>query len=68
MKRECSWPILENYSSTKFHEKPFSENRVVPFGQKDGGQRDMTKPIVAFRNFTNACKYTKRYNISIPFL
>jgi len=70
IKLECSRPILENYSGIKFHEKPFSENHVVPFGQKDGLNTDRhDKASSRFsQNFTNACKTTKRYNISIHML
>ena len=35
-----------------FHENPSSRRRVVPCGRMDG-QTDMTKLIVAFRNFAN---------------
>ena len=52
---------LEKYSNTKFHENPCIGSPVVPYGQKDGrksvwadGQTDMTKLIIAFRNFGNA--------------
>jgi hypothetical protein len=38
-------------SNIKFHQNPSSGSRVVP-----GGQTDMTKLIVAFRNFANAPK------------
>jgi len=37
----------------KFHENPSSGSQIVPCGWKDG-QRDMTKPTAAFRNFTNS--------------
>jgi hypothetical protein len=39
----------------KFHENPFSGIRVVPREQTDG-QTDMTKLIVAFRNFAKTPK------------
>jgi len=35
MKLEFSRQIFEKYSNLKFHENPFSVNRVVPFGWKD---------------------------------
>ena len=41
--------IFEKYSNTKFHESLSIGNRVVP-----RGQTDMTKLIIAFRNFANA--------------
>jgi len=37
----------------KFHENSSSGNRVVPCGQTDRWT-EMTKQIVAFRNFANA--------------
>ena len=43
-------------SSIKFHENPFSWNRVVPYGRTD-----MTKLLVTFRNFANAPKITAVY-------
>jgi len=45
--------IFEKYSDTKFHEYPSSGSRVVSCGRTDR-QTDMTKVIVAFRNFSNA--------------
>ena len=38
----------------KFYQNPFIGSRVVP-----GGQTDMAKLIVAFRNFANAPKNGK---------
>jgi len=40
----------ENYGSTKFHENPPSENRVVPYGRTDG-KTDMTKIVVSVLSF-----------------
>jgi hypothetical protein len=47
----------------KFHENPSSASRFVACGQRGrqagrqtDGQREMTKLIVAFRNFANAPK------------
>jgi len=51
MKIEFSRQILEKYSNTKFHENPSSGNQVVPCGQTE-----VTKLIMAFRNFANAPK------------
>jgi hypothetical protein len=51
MKLEFSRQIFEKYSNIKFRENPFSGNRVVPCGRTD-----MTKVIVAFRNFAKAAK------------
>ena len=39
----------------KFHENPFDGSRVVPCGRMDG-RTDITKLIVAFRNFAKAPK------------
>ena len=47
--------FFEKYSNTKFHENPSSGSRVVPCGQTVG-RRNMTKLLVAFRNFTNPSK------------
>jgi hypothetical protein len=41
----------------KFYENQSRRSRVVPCGQTDGWT-DMTKLIVAFRNFANAPKIT----------
>jgi hypothetical protein len=51
MKVEFSQQILEKYSDIKFQENPSSGNQLVPCGQTD-----MTKLIIAFRNFANAPK------------
>ena len=51
MKFECSRQIFEKVSNIKFHQNPCSGSRVHP-----SGQTDMTKLIVAFRNFANAPK------------
>jgi hypothetical protein len=53
MKREFSRQIFEKYSNIKLREIPSSVSRVVPFIQVDG-RIDMTKLIVAFRNFAKA--------------
>ena len=47
---------FENSSHIKFNENPSSGSRVIPCGRTD-----MTKPIVAFRNFANAPKKTYLY-------
>jgi len=44
---EFSRQFFEKYANIKFHENPFGWSRVVPCGQTD-----MTKLVVAFRNFT----------------
>jgi len=43
------------HRNIKFHENPSSGSRVVPCGRTDG-QSDMTKIILAFRNFLNTLK------------
>jgi len=51
--------IFEKPSYDKFHENPFSGSQVVPPGRTDerkDRRTDMTKLIVAFRNFANAPK------------
>ena len=55
MKLEFSKHISENFSNIKFHENPSSESRVVPYGRTDR-RIDMTRLLVAFRNFANAPK------------
>jgi hypothetical protein len=49
MKLAFSGQIFEKYSNIKFHDNPFSGNRIVPCGRTD-----MTKLTVVIRNFTNA--------------
>jgi len=64
MKRDFTRQIFEKYSDIKFHEDPSSSSRV-PCGRTDGPtvkrtdtdrQTDMTKSVVAFRNFANALR------------
>ena len=57
MKLEFSRQIFEKYSNIKFHENPSGGIRAVPCGRTDGQKdrrTDMTKLIVAFRNFAKA--------------
>jgi hypothetical protein len=61
MKLEFSRQIFEKVSNIKFHQNSSSGSRVVPCGQTDTDrqtdrQTNITKLIVAFRNFTNAPK------------
>jgi hypothetical protein len=55
MELEFCRQVSEKSPDIKFHENPSSENRVVPYRQTN-----MTKLIVAFRNFANAPKNTQR--------
>jgi hypothetical protein len=51
MNIEFSQQAFVKYSNVRFHENPSSGYRVVPWRRTD-----MTKLIVAFRNFANAHK------------
>ena len=51
MTLEFSEQIFQKSSNIKFHENSSSESRVVSCGRTD-----MTKLIVAYRNFANAPK------------
>jgi hypothetical protein len=65
MTLEISLQIFKKNSNIKFNENPSSGSLVVPFRRTDGQtdrQTDMTKQIVAFRNFANAHK--KRWHTS----
>jgi len=55
MKLGFSPVFPKNTTNTKFNENPSSESRVVPCEQIDR-PTDMTKLIVAFRDFANAPK------------
>jgi len=57
VKIKFSRQTFEKYSNTKFHENPSSGSPVVPSGQKD-----MTKLIVTFRNFTKALKNVSNFD------
>jgi hypothetical protein len=59
-KLEFSWQSFEKYTNLKLHENPSSGSRVLTCGQTDG-QTDITKLIVAFRNFSNAPKIRNKY-------
>jgi hypothetical protein len=58
IKLEFSQQSFEKYSNIKLHKNLASRSRVVPRGQTDR-QTDMTKLIVAFRNFA---KTPKKYS------
>ena len=67
MKSEICQPIFEKVLNIKFHQNPFIRSRIVPRGQTDG-QTDMTKLIVAFRNFANAPKKSRiAADVFFPF-
>jgi hypothetical protein len=54
-----SWQIIEKYSNVTLYENTYNGRRVVPWGRTDrqtDRPTDMTKLIVAFRNFANAPK------------
>ena len=59
MKLEFSRQSFEKYTNIKFHEYPSNGSRVAPCGQTDrqaDRRTDMTKLIVAFRNFAKSPK------------
>ena len=53
MKLAFSWHIFEKYSNIKFQENPFSEGGGASYSMRMDGRTDVTKLIVAFRNFAN---------------
>ena len=53
MNFEVCLQIFEKFSNNKSHENPSSDNQAVPCGQMDR-RTDVTKLIVAFRNFAKA--------------
>jgi len=57
IKFENSRHRFEKYWNKKVHENPPRESRVV--SQSKDGRMEMTKLIVAFRNYANALKNTK---------
>ena len=63
--------MFEKYANTKCDENTFSGRQVDPRGPRDGQmnkETDMTKQIVAFRNFVNASnKKRKRKQRDIKF-
>ena len=61
MKVKFSRQIFEKNSNTKFHQNTSSGIRVVPYERADR-QMDMTKLLVAFRNFAKAPKIQDAYN------
>jgi len=63
MKLTFSRQILEKYSNIKFHENMSSRSRIVSCGQTD-----MTKLMVAFRNFANAPKNWHKFVKYLEYL
>jgi hypothetical protein len=55
MKLEILQQIFEKYTNIKFNENPSNGSRVIVCGQI-GGQNDVMKLMVAFRNFGNEPK------------
>jgi len=55
MKLEFSGQIFEKYTNIKFYENPSIGSWIVPFGWT-AGQTDITKQVVAFRNFAKVPK------------
>jgi hypothetical protein len=71
MKFEFSREIFDKYSNTKFHENPSSGEQRC--SMRTDERTDMTKPIVAFRNFAHASKNVRnwsdlKYQISLALL
>jgi hypothetical protein len=64
MKLEFSRQNFDEHSNTKLHQNPSRGSRVVPCRRTDG-RRDMTKVIVAFRNFANAPKIGNSISASV---
>jgi hypothetical protein len=59
MKLEFSPQIFEKFSNIKFYKNPSNWSRVVPCGWTEAqtdGQTNLTKLLVAFRNFAKAAK------------
>jgi hypothetical protein len=52
---KSSRQMFEKVSNIMFYKNPSNVSRVVACGQTEG-QKDMTKLIVAFRNFAKAPK------------
>ena len=61
MKLEFSRQIFEKYSNKKCHENTSSGSRTVPRGGTDR-RTDMTKLILALRNFANAPKMASLFS------
>jgi len=62
MELEFSQQSFGKFSDIKFDENPSNGSRVVPCGPTDG-RTDITKLIVAFRNFAKGPKNTIIYGV-----
>ena len=62
MKHEFSGQIFEKYSNKTFHANPSNGSRFVPCGPTEG-KTDVTKLVIAFRNFV----YTPKNVIPVAF-
>jgi hypothetical protein len=56
MKLEFSRQVFEKYSNVKFHEIPPVGVELFHADARTDGHTDMTKLIIAFRNFVKAPK------------
>jgi len=62
MKFKFAQQIFDKCSNVKFHGNRSYGRRVVPRGRTDtrtNGETDVTKLVVAFRNFANTTKFTE---------
>jgi len=64
MELEFSRQISEEYSNIKLHQNPSRGSRVVPCRQTDR-RTDMTKFVVAFRNFANTSEIGNSISASV---
>ena len=60
MKLEFSWQCFEEYSNIKFHENPPVGAELFHADWRTDRRTQMTKLIVAYRNFANAPKAAKK--------
>ena len=67
MRLELSRQIFETFLNIKFRGNPSSGSLVFPCGRRDE-QGDMTKLIVAFRDFARAPKKTENSSFDEPYL
>jgi len=67
MEVELSRHIFEKHSKINFHENLSSGSRVIPYERTDR-QTNMTKLIVAFRNFAKAPEKIGNFSIKWDWL